>query len=75
MPAEWERHEACLIAWPTAARDYWEPYRERAKAEYAAVANAIAAFEPVLMVTNPGQEVEVRQRCSSRRARPRGADR
>jgi agmatine deiminase len=66
MPAEWEHHEACLIAWPTAARDYWEPYRERANAEYAAVANAIAAFEPVLMVTNPGQGAEVRQRCTSR---------
>jgi agmatine deiminase len=65
MPAEWERHEACLMAWPT-EREYWGRYRERAKNEYAAVANAIAAFEPVLMVTNPGQAAEVKQRCSSR---------
>jgi agmatine deiminase len=64
MPAEWERHEACLMAWP--ARDEsFSPYFERAKAEYAAVANAIAAFEPVVMVTNPGQAGEVRQSCSS----------
>jgi agmatine deiminase len=54
MPAEWERHEACLMAWPVRA-DFWEPYFERAKDEYAAVANTIAAFEPVLMVTSPGQ--------------------
>src|SRR5215211_5178169 len=64
MPAEWEMHEACIMAWP--ARDEsFAPYFERAKEEYAAVANAIAAFEPVAMVTNPGQAGEVRQRCSS----------
>jgi agmatine deiminase len=65
MPAEWERHEACLMAWPT-GREYWGAYRERARNEYAAVANAIAAFEPVVMVTNPGQAAEVKHRCSSR---------
>jgi agmatine deiminase len=65
MPAEWEPHEACLMAWPT-RNDFWGPYLERAKDEYAAVANAIAAFEPVVMVANPGQEGEVEQRCSSR---------
>jgi agmatine deiminase len=64
MPAEWESHEACIMAWP--ARDEsFAPYFERAKEEYAAVANAIAAFEPVAMVTNPGQAGEARQRCSS----------
>jgi agmatine deiminase len=65
MPAEWEPHEACLMAWPT-REDLWRPYFERAKDEYAAAANVIAAFEPVFMVTNPGQVSEVRRRCSSR---------
>jgi agmatine deiminase len=64
MPAEWESHEACLMAWPTRDESF-APYFERAKEEYAAVANAIAAFEPVVMVTNPGQAGEVRERCSS----------
>jgi agmatine deiminase len=65
MPAEWEPHEACLMAWPT-REHLWGPYFERARDEYAAVANVIAAFEPVLMVTNPGDAPEVRRRCSSR---------
>lgn len=65
MPAEWEAHEACLMAWPT-REHLWRPYFERAQDEYAAVANMIAAFEPVIMVTNPGQATEVRRRCSSR---------
>jgi agmatine deiminase len=65
MPAEWERHDACLMAWPTRG-ELWGPYFERAKCEYAATANAIAAFEPVLMVANPGQAAEVRECCDSR---------
>jgi agmatine/peptidylarginine deiminase len=39
MPAEWEPHEACLMAWPTRG-DLWGPYYERAKDEYAAVAKS-----------------------------------
>jgi agmatine deiminase len=60
MPAEWEPHEACLMAWPT-REDLWRPYFERAQDEYAAAANVIAAFAPVFMVTNPGQVSEVRR--------------
>jgi agmatine deiminase len=52
MPAEWEPHERCLMAWPTRA-SIWHDV-EVALAEYAGVANAIAGFEPVLMVANPG---------------------
>jgi agmatine deiminase len=65
MPAEWEPHEACLMAWPT-REDLLVRYFERAREEYAAVANAVAAFEPVVMITNPGQAREVEQRCASR---------
>ncbi|MFF2113931.1 agmatine deiminase family protein [Rhodococcus koreensis] len=65
MPAEWAPHERCLMAWPT--RDsLWGPYFEEAKSEYAATANAIGEFEPVLMIANPGQADEARAACSSR---------
>ena len=53
MPAEWEPHQACLMAWPT-RRELWGEVFEEAKAEYAAVGNAISAFEPVIMVAAPG---------------------
>ncbi|HZS93142.1 MAG TPA: agmatine deiminase family protein [Chloroflexota bacterium] len=58
MPAEWERHERCLMAWPTdVRRSYWtddRDYLPAARDAYAAVARAIARFEPVLMVANVG---------------------
>ncbi len=43
----------------------WGAYPDRAKQEYAATANAIAAFEPVTMVAFPGQAAEVRAACSA----------
>ena len=49
MPAEWERHERTLMCWP--CREYsWGHTLEQGRREFAAVANAIAAFEPVTMV-------------------------
>jgi agmatine deiminase len=36
---------------------------DEAKAEYAAVARAVAAFEPVVMVCDPGSAREVRNHC------------
>ena len=52
MPAEWSAHERCLMAWP-ARPELWGPHAAAARAEYAATANAIAAFEPVTMVAAP----------------------
>lgn len=64
MPAEWEPHASCLMEWPTVTRrDFWCERFEEAKRDYAAVANAIAAFEPVVMVCDPEQEAEARRRC------------
>jgi agmatine deiminase len=54
-PAEWEPHERTLMAWPC-RRELWGETIEQARADYAAVANAIAAFEPVTMVANPGED-------------------
>lgn len=64
MPAEWERHEACLMEWPTVTRRaFWGDRFDEAKHDYAAVAMVIAAFEPVVMVCDPQQEAEARTRC------------
>lgn len=64
MPAEWEPHAGCLMAWPT-RRELWGPRLASAVEDYAAVASAIAAFEPVLMVCCPGQAAAVRERCAA----------
>ncbi len=64
MPAEWEPHEACLMEWPTVTRrELWGERFEEAKRDYAEVATAIAAFEPLVMVCDPDQGSEVRRMC------------
>lgn len=65
MPAEWAEHEACLMAWPT-RESLWGEAFAAAKGEYAAVARAIADFEPVIMVTRPGQRAEAADLCGGR---------
>ena len=65
MPAEWEPHEACLMEWPTLTRrDFWADRFEEVKHDYAAVANAVADFEPVVMVCDPDQRAEARRLCA-----------
>ncbi|MGP0051032.1 MAG: agmatine deiminase family protein, partial [Solirubrobacteraceae bacterium] len=54
-PAEWEPHELTLMGWPCRA-ELWGESIAQARADYAAVANAIAAFEPVTMIANPGSD-------------------
>jgi agmatine deiminase len=49
MPAEWAPHERTLMAWPARA-SIWGDHLERAKSDYAAMATAVAAFEPLTMV-------------------------
>ncbi len=64
MPAEWEPHDRCLMEWPC-RRELWGERLDEAKADYAAVARAIAAFEPVTMVADPGDATDVRDRCGA----------
>ncbi|MEV7617360.1 agmatine deiminase family protein [Streptomyces sp. NPDC089799] len=59
MPAEWSEHEGCLMAWPTRP-DLWGSVLNDVKEEYANVARAIAAFEPVTMVAPPGHGADAR---------------
>ena len=49
MPAEWAPHERTLMTWPCRA-SMWGDLLAAAKQQYAGVANAIAAFEPLTMV-------------------------
>jgi agmatine deiminase len=49
MPAEWSPHERTLMAWPC-RRELWGDALGQAREEYAATANAVAAFEPLTMV-------------------------
>ncbi|MFC1411467.1 agmatine/peptidylarginine deiminase [Streptacidiphilus sp. N1-12] len=62
MPAEWSPHERTLMAWPTRA-DLWGGVLAEARQEYAAVARAIAGFEPVTMVARPGQGAGAAELC------------
>ncbi|MFF4198723.1 agmatine deiminase family protein [Nonomuraea sp. NPDC001831] len=64
MPAEWEAHEGCLMAWPT-REELWDGMLAEARAEYAAVARAIAAFESVTIVARPDQVEDARAGCGA----------
>jgi agmatine deiminase len=62
MPPEWDPHAATLMAWPCRT-ELWGDLLAGAKADYAAVIRAIAAFEPVLVVCPPGRAAEVHNAC------------
>jgi agmatine deiminase len=65
LPAEWEPHERTLMGWPC-RRELWGETMVQACADYATVANAIAAFEPVTMIANPGEDAAAaRAACSA----------
>jgi agmatine deiminase len=64
VPAEWEAHAGCLMAWPSRV-ELWGDRLDDAKRDYAAVSAAIACFEPVLMLCNVGLSAEVQDRCGA----------
>ncbi len=73
MPPEWAPHQLTLMAWPCRTDGYTWPGRggdldgfERARAEHAAVANAVAEFEPVLMLVRPEHVRLARSALSTR---------
>ena len=56
MPAEWEPHERTWMAWPPSGPtldDLDAAGAEQVRAAWAAVAHAVARFEPVTMVVDP----------------------
>ncbi len=65
VPAEWEPHERTLMGWPC-RRELWGETIERARHDYAVVADTIAQFEPVTMIANPGADAEqARAACAA----------
>jgi agmatine deiminase len=60
MPAEWEAHTRCWMAWPH-EKEYWLDQHQSTKQAYAAVAKAIRQFEPVSMLVSPSAYDEARE--------------
>lgn len=52
MPAEWEPHAGCWMAWPH-REDLWGEALPETQEAYARVARAISEFEPVTMIAAP----------------------
>src|ERR1700761_7995658 len=64
-PAEWEPHERTIMGWPC-REDLWGQTLQQARDDYATVANAVAAFEPVTMIANPGEQAaQARAACTA----------
>jgi agmatine deiminase len=66
MPGEFAPHQRTLMAWPArtvGVDSWWTDHLEQSKDDWAAVARAIAGFEPVTMVCPPGSSAEVSTRC------------
>jgi len=61
MPAEWERQDGVWIIWPERP-DNWRLGAKPAQAAFAAVAAAIARFEPVTMMVSAAQYANARQK-------------
>ncbi|MDH3700130.1 MAG: agmatine deiminase family protein [Alphaproteobacteria bacterium] len=62
MPAEWSRHDRCWMAWPC-REALWGDELPAAREAFAAVAKAIAAFEPVTMIAPHGLVEEAARLC------------
>ena len=63
MPAEWERHERCWMAWPDRTDHWGEEHLAETQQAFAAVARAIRAFEPLTMVANTQSAETARSLC------------
>jgi len=59
MPAEWEPHAGTWMIWPERP-DNWRLGAKPAQAAFAAVAAAIARFEPVTMLVSAAQSANAR---------------
>lgn len=62
MPAEWAPHERTLIAWPCRA-ELWGDHLGEAEDDYAAIAQAIAEYEPVTVLARPVDAERAAERC------------
>jgi len=66
MPPERALHERTLISWPC-RRELWGSSLDDAKREYAGVADAVAAFEPVTVVASTAPDAAEARRATGER--------
>ncbi len=64
MPAEWRPHTRCWMAWPT--HKDWKDLLEPARKQVAAVAQAIAEFEPVRMISPAASSKAAAKACGGK---------
>jgi agmatine deiminase len=65
-PGEWEPHERTIMGWPC-RESLWGPTLERARSDYAYVANAVADFEDVTMIAGSPEDAQAaRAACTGR---------
>lgn len=64
MPAEWQLHARCWMAWPDRP-DLWGENLADTQQAYARVARAIARYEPVTMIACPESVSEAARICGS----------
>jgi agmatine deiminase len=62
MPAEWHPHQCCWMAWPCRATS-WPFDLARVQASYLTVAQVIARFEQVRLITPPEHRDKVQRLC------------
>ncbi|MFD0401220.1 agmatine deiminase family protein [Kitasatospora sp. NPDC059811] len=64
MPAEWRPHTRTFMAWP-ALDSVWGDQLPAVRQDIAHVAQAVARFEPVVLMARPDQSAAARQLCGS----------
>ena len=64
MPSEHAPHKRCWMAWP-ARTEVWGRQLAAVRQDIARLAQAIARFEPVSMLVQPGQEPAAKKLCGS----------
>ncbi|MFJ8628368.1 agmatine deiminase family protein [Kitasatospora sp. NPDC093550] len=64
MPAESRPHTRTFMAWP-ALEEVWGDQLPGVRQDIAALAQAIAGFEPVVLLARPDQADQARQACGS----------
>lgn len=63
MPAEWQPHAGCWMAWPCHQQTWRSIGLPAARDAYVRVAQAIAKYEPVTMLVNPDELDEAQRLC------------
>jgi len=65
MPAEWEPHAGCFMAWPSNPKVWGGRDLTEVQRDYARVAQAIREFEPVTMLVDPAAKADARGRLGA----------